>query len=82
MGIEIEDALLVQKEEQRILLRVLGSNEGYEGIAVRMPYKYTNRKSHENSDFNMRIKMPENCLVLEVCFYMTRDSNKVSTWMA
>ncbi len=29
-----KDALLVQKDEQRILLEVLGSSKGYEGIAV------------------------------------------------
>ena len=25
--------------------------------------------------YNMRIKMPENCLVLEVCFYTPRSEN-------
>ena len=49
----LNDALLVQKDEQRILLEVLRA-ENHMKIQI----------------YNMRIKMPENCLVLEVCFYM------------
>ena len=58
-----KNALLVQKDEQRILLEVLRA-ENHMKIPI----------------YNMRIKMPENCLVLEVCFYTPR-SEKVSMSM-
>ena len=53
-----KNALLVQKDEQRILLEVLRA-ENHMKIPI----------------YNMRIKMPENCLVLEVCFYTPRSEN-------